>query len=212
MTLGIVSALGRSLPADRLPAQDTGVFQNPQIIQTDAAINPGNSGGPLLDLHGRVIGINAAIRTNGSVAANSGVGFAIPVNTVKRVVPQLIEKGSAAYPYLGVSVDRNFSTPELSAALKLSVDHGVVVASVSSGGPAEQAGIRGGSKQTRVRGVPVQTGGDIILAVDGNAVRDFDAMIAYLVNKTQVGQTVTLTIWRDGKEMQVKVKLGERPK
>ncbi len=212
MTLGIVSALGRSLPADRLPTQDTGVFQNPQIIQTDAAINPGNSGGPLLDLRGRVIGVNAAIRTNGNVAANAGVGFAIPVNTVKRVVPQLIEKGSASYPYLGVSVDRNFSTPELAAALKLPVERGVVVASVSPGGPAEQAGLRGGAKQARVRGVAVQTGGDIILAIDGDPVRDFDAMIAYLVNKTQVGQTVTLTIWRDGKEMSIKVKLGERPR
>jgi S1-C subfamily serine protease len=215
MTLGIVSALGRTLPADRQPTQsDPGVFQNPQIIQTDAAINPGNSGGPLLDLGGRVIGVNAAIRTDtaGTTPVNSGVGFAIPVNTVKRVAPQLIEKGSASYPYLGVSVDRNFSTPELAQALKLPVEFGVVVASVSSGGPADQAGMLGGNKQMRVRGVTVQAGGDIITAIDGNQIRDFDAMIAYLANKTQVGQTVTLTILRDGKEMQVKVKLGERPK
>jgi len=216
MTLGIVSALGRSLPADRLVTpQDTGVFQNPQIIQTDAAINPGNSGGPLLDLSGRVIGINAAIRTNSGlsgVIANSGVGFAIPVNTVKRVVPQLIEKGSASYPYLGVSVNNNFSMAELAAALKLPVEHGVLVASVTAQGPAEQAGVRGGSKQTRVRGIAVQTGGDIILAIDGKPIKDFDAMIAYLVNNTQVGQTITVTLWRDGKEMELKVKLGERPR
>ena len=212
MTLGIVSALGRSLPADRLPTQDTGVFQNPQIIQTDAAINPGNSGGPLLNLRGQVIGVNAAIRTDSGLLANSGVGFAIPVSTVKRVVPQLIEKGSVSYSYLGVFVDRNFSTPELVGPLKLSVDHGVLVSSVAPGSPADQAGVRGGNKQVRVRGVLVQAGGDLILAIDGNPVRDFDAMITYLANKTQVGQTVTLTILRDGKEMQIKVKLGDRPK
>jgi S1-C subfamily serine protease len=211
MTLGIVSALGRSLPADREVTQDTGIFQNPQIIQTDAAINPGNSGGPLLDIQGRVVGVNAAIRTDNGVAANSGVGFAIPSNTVKRVAPQLIEKGHVSYAYLGVSVDRNFSTPEMAWALKLPVDHGVLVASVAAGGPAEQAGVRGGNGQARVRGVPVQTGGDIILAVDGHEMRDFDAMITYLANNTQVGQTVTLTILRDGKEMQIKIKLGERP-
>ena len=107
------------------------MFQNPQIIQTDAAINPGNSGGPLLDIRGRVIGVNAAIRTDNGVRANSGVGFAIPVNTVKRVVPQLIEKGSVSYAYLGVSVDNNFTIAELAAALKLPVDHGVLIASVT---------------------------------------------------------------------------------
>jgi 2-alkenal reductase len=212
MTLGIISALGRTLPADRQGTQDVGVFQNPQIIQTDAAINPGNSGGPLLDLRGRVIGVNAAIRTDNGVPANTGVGFAIPVNTVKRVVPQLIEKGSVSYPYLGVQVDRTFSIAELASVLKLPVDHGVLIASVTPGDPAEQAGLRGGNKQVRVRGIPVQTGGDIILAIDGNQVRDFDAMITHLTNNCKVGQTVTLTILRDGKEMQIKVTLGERPK
>ncbi len=213
MSFGIVSALGRSLPADRQPTLDSpGIFQNPQIIQTDAAINPGNSGGPLLNLRGQVIGVNSAIRTSNGILANSGVGFAIPVNTVKRVVPQLVEKGSVSYAYLGVSVDRTFSMPELAAPLKLPVDHGVLVASVAPDGPADQAGIRGGNKQVRVRGIAVQAGGDIILAIDGNLVNDFDAMITYLANKTQVGQVVTLTILRDGKEMQIQVKLGERPK
>jgi 2-alkenal reductase len=140
------------------------------------------------------------------------VGFAIPVNTVKRVVPQLVEKGSVSYSYLGVSVDRNFSTPELAAPLKLTVERGVLIASVTSGGPADLAGLRGGNKQVRVRSVTVQAGGDIILAIDGTSLRDFDDMITYLANKTQVGQTVTLTILRDGKEMSVQVKLGERPK
>ena len=213
MSFGIVSALGRTLPADRQPTQDNpGIFQNPQIIQTDAAINPGNSGGPLLNLRGQVIGVNAAIRTDNGVLANSGVGFAIPVNTVKRIAPQLVEKGSVSYSYLGVSVDRTFTTPELAGPLKLTVDHGVLIASVTPGGPADQAGLRGGDQQVRVRGIPVQAGGDIILAIDGTPVQDFDAMITYLANKTQVGQTVTLTILRDGKEIQVQVKLGERPK
>jgi len=212
MTLGIVSALGRTLPADQQSAQDGGFFQNPQIIQTDAAINPGNSGGPLLDIRGRVIGVNAAIRTDSGARANSGVGFAIPVNTIKRVAPQLIEKGSASYPYLGVTSDNRFSIAELAAALKLPVDHGVLISTVTPNGPADQAGLRGGDKTMRVRGAQVAAGGDIIVAIDGAEIRDFDAMITYLVNHTQVGQTITVTIIRDGKEQQVKVKLGERPK
>ena len=211
MTLGIVSALGRTLPADQQSAE-TGFFQNPQIIQTDAAINPGNSGGPLLDIRGRVIGVNAAIRTESGVVANSGVGFAIPVNTLKRIVPQLIEKGSVSYSYLGVSVDNNFTIAELAAALKLPVERGVLIAAVVPNGPADQAGLKGGNKQTRVRGLPVQTGGDIIIAIDGNPINDFDAMITYLANNTKVGQTITVTVLRDGKEQKFKVELSERPK
>jgi S1-C subfamily serine protease len=212
MTLGIVSALGRTLPADQQSTQETGFFQNPQIIQTDAAINPGNSGGPLLDIRGRVIGVNAAIRTQSGVVANSGVGFAIPVNTVKRVAPQLIEKGSVSYAYLGVTVDNNFTIAELAAALNLPVERGVLIAAVVPNGPADQAGLKGGNQQTRVRGVPVQTGGDIITAIDGNPINDFDAMITYLANNTQVGQVITVTVLRDGKEQKFQVKLGERPK
>ncbi len=212
MTLGIVSALGRTLPADQQNTQDTGLFQNPQIIQTDAAINPGNSGGPLLDLRGRVIGVNAAIRTENGVRANSGVGFAVPVNTVKRVAPQLIEKGSVSYAYLGVSVDNNFTTAELAVTLKLPMDYGVLIASVVPNGPADQAGLKGGNKPTRVRGVTVQTGGDLLTAIDGNPIHDFDAMITYLANHTQVGQVITVTVLRDGKEQKFQVKLGERPK
>jgi S1-C subfamily serine protease len=211
MTLGIVSALGRTLPADQ-QSTETGFFQNPQIIQTDAAINPGNSGGPLLDISGRVIGVNAAIRTDNGVRANSGVGFAIPVNTIKRVVPQLIEKGSVSYAYLGVSVDNNFSFTELAVTLKLPVDRGVLISSVTPNGPADQAGLKGGSKQTRVRGALVQTGGDIITSIDGNPIQDFDAMITYLANNTKVGQTITVTVLRDGQEQKFQVKLGERPK
>jgi 2-alkenal reductase len=212
MTLGIVSALGRTLAADQQNPDVPGSFQNPQIIQTDAAINPGNSGGPLLDLYGRVIGVNAAIRTNNGAPANSGVGFAIPVNAVKRVVPQLIQTGNVSYPYIGVTVDDRFSTAELAAVLKLPVDHGVLISTVTPNGPADQAGLRGGDKQTRIRSIPVQTGGDIIVAIDGNLVHDFDAMITYLVNNTKVGQVVTVTIVRDGKEQQVQVTLAERPK
>ena len=115
MTVGIISGKGRTLPAD-VSAGSTSTFSNPDIIQTDAAINPGNSGGPLLNSAGEVIGVNAAIRTDGTNRANSGVGFAVPSNTVKRVVQQLQEKGRVSYPYLGVSVDDHFTTGELAAA------------------------------------------------------------------------------------------------
>jgi S1-C subfamily serine protease len=212
MTLGIVSALGRTLPAEQQSAQEPGQFQNPQIIQTDAAINPGNSGGPLLDVRGRVVGVNAAIRTDSGTRANSGVGFAIPVNTVKRVVPQLVEKGSVSYPYLGVTADNRFSIAELAMELKLPVDHGVLISTVTPNGPAEQAGLRGGDQTARVRGAQVTVGGDIITAIEGTQVSDFDVMIAYLINHTKVGQTVAVTIIRDGKEQAVQVKLGERPR
>ncbi len=114
--------------------------------------------------------------------------------------------------YLGVTSNNHFSIAELASALKLPVDHGVLIDAVTPNGPADQAGLRGGNKEASIRSIPVRTGGDIILSIDGESLRDFDAMITYLVNRTTVGQVVTLTILRDGKEMQVQVKLGERPK
>jgi 2-alkenal reductase len=209
MSVGIVSARGRSLDADTEGQGRS--FQNPDIIQTDAAINPGNSGGPLLDTRGRVIGVNAAIRTEGLVRANSGVGFAIPSNTVRRVAPQLIENGVASYTYLGVVVDNRFTMPELAAALNLPVERGVLVESVAEDGPAQAAGLRGSTRTETVRGVEIRTGGDIITAIDGTPVRDFDEMIIYLINRTHVDQTVTLTVWRGDREIEVVVTLAERP-
>jgi S1-C subfamily serine protease len=211
MTVGIVSGKGRTLPADG-PSGSSTRFSNPDIIQTDAAINPGNSGGPLLNSVGEVIGVNSAIRTDGTNRANSGVGFAVPVNTVKRVVQQLQENGRVSYPYLGVSVDSHFTTGELASALKLPVTKGVLIAAVEDGGPAKRAGLLGGDRQVTVRGIPVRSGGDIITAIDGDAINSFDEMIAYLAAKKQVGQTVTVTILRGSETRQVPVTLAERPR
>ncbi len=210
MTVGIVSGKGRTLPAD-VSTSSGSSFSNPDIIQTDAAINPGNSGGPLLNSAGEVIGVNSAIRTDGTNRANSGVGFAVPSNTVKRVVQQLQEKGRVSYPYLGVSIDNHFSTGALAAALNLPVTKGVVIASVIDGGPAERAGLKGGDQQVTVRGIPVRSGGDIITAIDGDPINSFDEMIAYLAARKQVGQTVTVTIVRGSNTMQIPVTLDERP-
>ena len=207
MTVGIVSALGRTLPAQVL--QGTGRFSNPEIIQTDAAINPGNSGGPRLDIRGRVIGVNTAIRS--TTGTNSGIGFAVPVNTVKRIVPTLIEEGAYRYPYLGISYDTRFTMAELAGPLGLPVTHGALIDEVTPGTAAAQAGLRGGNHEVEVMGTTVNAGGDIIVAIDGTKLRDFDDLIAYLVRETEVGQEVTLTVIRDGEELEIPVMLGERP-
>jgi 2-alkenal reductase len=207
MTVGVISALGRSLPSE--VAQSAGFFSNPEIIQTDAAINPGNSGGPLLDSRGRVVGVNSAIRS--ATQSNSGIGFAVPVNTVKRVVPDLIEMGRYDYPYLGVTSNPVFTLAKLADELGLSVTEGVLVAEVTPGEPADRAGLRGGDRDVVVDGVPIRAGGDIIMAIDGNQVRDFDELIAYLVRETEVGNTVTLTVLRDNEVLEILVTLGKRP-
>ncbi|MBM4464778.1 MAG: PDZ domain-containing protein [Chloroflexi bacterium] len=200
MTTGIVSGLGRVV------RQQSG-FSLPQLIQTDAAINPGNSGGPLLDSHGRVIGVTTLIYSNSGT--NAGVGFAVPVNTVKRVVPSLIATGRYATPWLGIQ--GTGITSLLAEALDLPVEQGVLVQTVVQGGPAAKAGLRGGIRQVRVEGTPLTTGGDIIVAIDDTAVRDMDALIVYLADHTSVGQKVTLTVLREGAKRSVTVTLGERP-
>lgn len=208
MTLGVISALGRALET---PTR----FQIPDVIQTDAAINPGNSGGPLVDLQGRVIGVNSAIRTDSSatgIPANIGIGFAIPVNTVKRVVPQLIQNGRVRYPYLGITSTGAISLAELRArGYDVPTTRGVLIQEVVPDGPAARAGLRGGTREVRVRGARILLGGDIITAIDGHPVSSFDELVSYLVNHTEVGRTVTLTILRDGQEREVRVTLGERP-
>ncbi len=207
MTLGIVSALGRTLPGESS-------YSNPEIIQTDAAINPGNSGGPLLDTRGRVIGVNTAIRsTNGSASgqpSNSGVGFVVPSNTVKRVVEALKTEGRVRYPYLGLG--GGVAVARLAGELDVPVKQGVLVQRVLQGGPSARAGLRGGTDQQLVAGVPIFVGGDIITAFNGKPVNDYDQLIATLVRDAKVGDTITLTIWRDGKQMDLKVTLDERPR
>ncbi len=207
MTAGIISALGRTLES-RL-TEDGGYYSIPDIIQTDAAINPGNSGGPLLDSHGRVVGVNSAIRSEGRY--NSGVGFAIPVDIVKRIVPALIQQGYYPYPYLGISSNDQISVAELAREIDMPVNRGVLIASVVPGGPAEQAGLRGSQEQIEVLGQPVYVGGDIILAIEGTALHNFDDLIAYLVRETEVGQEVRLTIARGDETLEIPLTLGERP-
>ncbi len=207
MTVGIISALGRTLPS-RITA-DFGIYSIPDLIQTDAAINPGNSGGPLVDSRGRVVGVNTAIRSEGLY--NSGVGFAVPVDIVKRVVPALISEGRYRYPYLGISANSEVTVADLAEALNLPVQRGVLIAEARPGWPAYAAGLRGGSDIIDFFGVQVLVGGDIILAIDGYELRDFDDLIAYLVRETSVGQEVTVTILRGDENLEIPVTLDERP-
>lgn len=206
MTAGVVSAVGRTLTSQILQG---GAFSNPEIIQTDASINPGNSGGPLLDSRGRVVGVNTAIRS--ATGLNAGVGFAVPVNTVKRIMPDLIEKGVYDYPYLGITSDRNFTVAELAEPLGLPVDQGVLVAEVQPGTAAAEAGLQGGDREVEVMGQSLVAGGDIIIAIDGEELWTFDDLVAYLVSDTEVGQEVTLTVIRGEEQMEVSVTLGKRP-
>ncbi len=202
LTRGIISALGRTIPA-------LTPFSIPQAIQTDAAINPGNSGGPLLDLHGHVIGVNAQIETGGTSHSNSGVGFAIPVNVVERVVPVLIEKGKYEWAWLGVRGGN--IVPALVEAMKLPVERGAYILEATGGGPAEQASLRGADNTVTVNGLTMPVGGDVITAIDGQLIRSFDELLIYIAMQAEPGQNVTLTILRDGKTQDVNVQLGARP-
>ena len=201
ITTGVISSLGRTL------TRDDSNFQIAEVIQTDAAINPGNSGGPLLDSQGKVIGINSAIASESGT--NSGVGFAIPVDILKRVVPELIAQGRYRHPWIGVT-GRSIS-PEMVTAAELPVDTGVLVFEVEPGGPAEKAGLRGGDQQLVVSGLPMLVGGDILIAIDQVEVKRFDDMVNYLASFTSVGDVVTLTVVRAGSEVELSVTLEERP-
>ena len=206
MTTGIVSATGRTLNSSHVQ------YRNPSIIQIDAQINPGNSGGPLLDIDGKVIGVNTAISSD--TGFFQGVGFAVPIDTVKRVIPQLIKSGKAEYSWLGIKSigGRNgLSVAALADRLKLSVTSGVLVTDVTADSPAAQAGLRGGLRSETVRGVQVPVGGDIIVAINGQPLRDLDGLLAYLVDNTAPGDTVTLTVVRDNSTFEAKVTLQARP-
>jgi 2-alkenal reductase len=203
LTRGVISALGRTIPA-------LTPFSIPQAIQTDAAINPGNSGGPLLDLHGHVIGVNAQIETDGTSRSNSGVGFAIPVSVVSRVVPILIEKGRYEWSWLGVRGGN--VTPALVEAMQLPVERGAYILEVTAGGPAAQAGLRGADTTVKVNDLLVLVGGDVITAIDNQPVKSFDDLLVYIALNTMPDQNVTLTILRAGKtQAEVRVRLSARP-
>jgi S1-C subfamily serine protease len=189
LTTGVISALGRPLEL----SQDNFVFN---VIQTDAAINPGNSGGPLLDSRGRVIGVNAAIRREAE-----GIGFAVPVDTLKRVLTALIEKGSYPHPWLGLL---GYSiTPELSDTLKLPAEQGVLVAQLYRNGPAVAAGIRGANEQVIVGNRRLLAGGDIIVAINGQLIDDWIDYLEFIETNTEVGDTIKLTLIRDGQQIEI---------
>lgn len=202
MSLGIISGVGRTLQSQRA-ADGGGSYSLPQVIQTDAPINPGNSGGPLVNLSGQVVGVNSAIRTD--TGFNSGVGFSIPVNAVKRIVPELIVNGRYVYPYMGIGVSLPTLNLDAQEQLGLPQPYGVYVTSVVENGPAAQAGLIAGNIENNF------LGGDLILGVDGTEVQNFDELITYLVFETQAGQTIELYIWRNGEYLTLPLTLGARP-
>ncbi len=211
MTIGIVSALGRTLDSEHT-APGGSLFTAGDIIQTDAAINPGNSGGPLFNLDGEVIAVNRAIRTTNFTSTgepvNSGIGFSISVNVVKRVVPVLIAEGKYDYPYLGISSMNDLSLPVIEE-LGLKSYVGAYVTSVTPGGPADRAGIRAGDKETSILGL--KSGGDLIIAIDGKSIRSFDELLAYLISNKSPGDSVVLTVLRGEEQTDITVKLDKRP-
>jgi S1-C subfamily serine protease len=204
LTTGVVSAVARRISAPN-------GFSIGHAIQTDAALNPGNSGGPLLDDRGQVIGINSQITTgsavNASQTSNSGIGFAVPSNTAKRVVAALIQGRKVQHPYLGVggvTVDASLSQ------LRVGVDHGVLVDSVAPGSPANRAGLRAGTRTVPLNGAALHLGGDVILAVGGRSVASSDDL-ATAIEARRPSERVDVLVWRDGRRQTVSVTLGDQP-
>jgi S1-C subfamily serine protease len=212
MTVGVVSALGRTLDSEHTAAGSSQPFTAGDLIQTDAAINPGNSGGPLFNLAGEVIGVNRAIQTINSTSSgeplNSGIGFAVSSNIIKRVTPTLIKSGSYDYPYLGMSSQNQLTLDEIKL-LGLTQDSGAYVTQVVKGGPADQAGLKAGTQTTSVQ--DLFAGGDLIIAIDGRPVLSFDQLLAYLITNKSPGDTVVLTVLRGTQKMDITVTLGKRP-
>jgi S1-C subfamily serine protease len=221
MTEGIISGLGRVIPSQNpgspqgpeLPPDQQNAlvpsasFSIPEIIQTDAAINPGNSGGPLLNLKGQMIGINSAIFS--LTGEYSGVGFAIPASTIQRVVPILISEHSYKHPWIGISgIDIN---EQIASAMKLNTTKGFLVVDTSPGGPASKAGVQGGDKLVDIDGRKTKLFGDVIIKIDNQSVSKIDDILVYLEQHKKAGQSVNLSVIRDGKPQTIKVVLAERP-
>jgi S1-C subfamily serine protease len=199
LSVGVISATGRSIESL------TG-FQTNGAFQTDAAINSGNSGGPLLDAAGRVLGINSQIRS--ASGANSGVGFAVPVDVVRRSLDQLRKDGRVSYAYLGVSTRGVY--PQLAQKFNLPVDHGSWVQEVVPGGPADKAGLRAGDRRERFQAATWITGGDVVTKVDGQELRA-ETDLGEKLLRFMPGQTVELEVYRGGQRRTVRVRLGNRP-
>jgi S1-C subfamily serine protease len=200
MTSGIVSQLGRLLPSGA-------GYSIPDIIQTDAAINPGNSGGPLLNMRGEVVGINTAIQS--TTGEFTGVGFAIPSQTIAKIVPTLIERGEYDHPWIGIS-GRDID-PDLAKVLGLKDTVGFLIVTVVENSPASKAGLIGSDKIIEVEGVNYTIGGDIIVSVDGIEVRKIDDILVYLQRAKSVGDEMVLEILRDNRTTDITVILQERP-
>jgi S1-C subfamily serine protease len=206
LTVGVVSALGRVIesPDERFIGE---------IIQTDAAINPGNSGGPLLDLSGQVIGVNTAIFSPSQ--ASAGIGFAVPVDTVRRVVPELIARGYYPHPWLGLSYVWDLNTDRAQilreAGMGVPVDEGVLLLEIAPNSPAADAGLRGGQEQVRLGRTRILIGGDILAAIDGEPIATGRDLLRFLDTRTEVGQTIQVTVWRDGQQVTIPVTLEEQP-
>lgn len=201
MTSGIVSQLGRLLPA-----QGTN-FSISDVIQTDTAINPGNSGGPLLNMKGEVVGINTAIYSgDGSF---SGVGFSIPSDTVLKIAPIIIKEGKYLHPWVGITTLD--ISPDIADILSLEDAKGILIMTVVKDSPADKAGLRGSSQTTVIDGIEYKIGGDIVLSIDGNEVRKIEDILTHLQREKNVGDKLNLEILRDGKTMNITVDLEKRP-
>ena len=233
MTEGIVSGLGRLIPSSEnvpsmpneepsplippSPDQDqdlippsieqTGSFSIPDIIQTDAPINPGNSGGPLLNLKGEVVGMSTAIFS--STGEFAGIGFAIPSNTIIKVVPSLISSGSYVHPWIGIA--GTDVTPDIAHALGLKEARGFLVTDVTANSPADKSGIKGGYKISSINGRQIPLGGDVVLAIDNKTIRKVDDILTYLEREKKVGDAINLSIFRDGKQQEINLTLAARP-
>jgi putative serine protease PepD len=200
LTTGIISSLGRTIRSD------VGTLME-DIIQTDAAINPGNSGGPLLNSDGEIVGINSAILSPSG--GNVGIGFAVPVNLARRVVPELISKGYVTYPWIGATIQSLI--PEMAKYLKLRIERGAMISDLVKGGPADKAGLKGGSQRVQVGNMVVLVGGDVVVKADQQEIKTNDELIHYIREK-KPGDTILLKVFRKDNFIEVKVTLGERPR
>ena len=202
ITSGIISGVGRTIRSGNSP------FSIPEVLQTDAPINPGNSGGPLLDRNGRVIGVNTQIISR--TGSSAGIGFAVPINIAKQIIPALLKEGHFDYSWLGIS--GSSLNPDIAEEMGLPrKTRGALIIDIMPDGPADRAGLQGSDRAMMMDGLEMPVGGDVVVAIDGNPILGIDDIIAYLVSNTRPDQEITLEVLRDGGREEIKVKLGVRP-